>query len=39
METRIGYAIERTKLAGRNRWLPAGEIALVPKHAVRLADK
>ncbi len=29
-------AIEDTKLAGRNRWLAAGETALVPKHAVRL---
>lgn len=28
-------AIERTKLAGRCRWLYAGETALVPKYAIR----
>lgn len=27
-------AIERTKLAGRNRWLEPGDVALVPKSAV-----
>jgi hypothetical protein len=27
-------AIERTKLAGRRRWIQAGETALVPKYAV-----
>jgi hypothetical protein len=31
-------AIERTKLAGRSRWLYPGETALVPKYAVQLAD-
>jgi len=37
-ETRMRYrirAIERTRLAGRRRWLPAGETTLVPKYAVR----
>lgn len=29
-------AIERTKLAGRNRWIATGETALVPKPAIRL---
>lgn len=28
-------AIERTKLAGRSRWINPGETALVPKYAVR----
>ena len=28
-------AIERTKLAGRQRWINPGETALVPKYAVR----
>lgn len=26
------------KLGGRRRWLSPGEIALVPKHAVRVSD-
>jgi hypothetical protein len=29
-------AVERTKLAGRGRWLEPGGEALVPKHAIRL---
>lgn len=29
-------AIEKTKLAGRSRWLEAGQTALVPKYAVRI---
>jgi hypothetical protein len=29
---------EPVKLAGRARWLQPGQTALVPKHAVRLAD-
>jgi hypothetical protein len=29
-------AIEKTKLAGRSRWLNAGETALVPKYAVEV---
>jgi len=40
-ETRTRYrirAIERTKLAGRGRWLHRGETALVPKAAVTLAS-
>ena len=32
-------AIQRTKLAGRNRWLDSGETALVPKSAVRLTRR
>lgn len=28
-------AIKRTKLAGRDRWLEPGQIALVPTYAVR----
>lgn len=31
-------AIEKTKLAGRNRWIHPGETALVPKYAVRLTS-
>lgn len=31
-------AVERTKLAGRCRWLYAGETALVPKYAIRLEE-
>ncbi len=31
-------AIERTWLAGRCRWLEAGETTLVPKHAVRFRE-
>lgn len=31
-------AITRTRLAGRYRWLAAGETTLVPKHAVRLTS-
>ena len=37
-ETPTRYRIQarqRTKLAGRSRWIEAGETALVPKHAVR----
>jgi hypothetical protein len=36
-ETRTKYrvrAIQRTKLAGRNRWLESGAAALVPKRAI-----
>jgi hypothetical protein len=32
-------AIEKTKLAGRNRWLDVGKTALVPKYAVRLIEQ
>ena len=32
-------ASQRTKLAGRNRWLESGETALVPKSAVRLTKR
>jgi hypothetical protein len=30
-------AVARTKLAGRCRWISAGETALVPKYAVRFS--
>lgn len=30
-------AVARTRLAGRCRFIQAGEIALVPKHAVRFS--
>jgi hypothetical protein len=29
----------RIKLAGRKRWLEAGQATLVPKHAIRFAEK
>lgn len=32
-------AIDRTKLAGRDRWIEAGQTALVPKRAVRFTDQ
>ena len=32
-------ASQRTKLAGRNRWLESGETVLVPKSAVRLTRR
>lgn len=28
--------IERSKLPGRNNWRNAGDVVLVPKHAVRI---
>ena len=31
-------ALERTKLAGRDRWLEAGETTLVPRRAVRFEE-
>jgi len=31
-------AITETRLAGRYRWLAAGETTLVPKHAVRITS-
>lgn len=31
-------ASQRTKLAGRDRWLEVGQTALVPKYAVRLTQ-
>jgi hypothetical protein len=32
-------ALTLTKLAGRHRWLPPEQEALVPKYAVRLGDE
>ena len=32
-------AIERTRLAGRHRWLEAGAVALVPTRAVRFSPE
>lgn len=40
-ETAKRYRIrveQRTKIAGRDRWLNVGETALVPKHSVRFED-
>jgi hypothetical protein len=40
-ETRCRYriqAIERTKIAGRDRWLSPGATTLVPKHAVKVVN-
>lgn len=31
-------AVERTKLAGRDRWIEKDDTALVPKHAVRFTS-
>lgn len=30
-------AVMRTRMPGRCRWLSAGELALVPKHAIRMS--
>ena len=32
-------AIQRTRLAGRNRWIDAGEVVLVPRRAVQFLDR